>query len=103
MAVKKCPQCKEEMRKVDFDIGYGVEVKSLNCKNCGFNITEENKLEKALTSLKEHMAKETKVIKIGAGLGIRFPNEIVNILKIHKGGNILVKPDADGIKLIIEN
>ena len=38
---KKCPQCKNDMNNVKFDIGYGIEVDSLHCKKCGFNITDE--------------------------------------------------------------
>jgi hypothetical protein len=57
----------------------------------------------AISSLKEQMSKETKVVQIGAGLGIRFPNEIVKVLNIHKGENILIKPETDGIKLVPGN
>ena len=38
---KKCPQCKNDMDKIKFDIGYGIEVDSLHCKKWGFNITDE--------------------------------------------------------------
>ena len=53
MKVKKCPECKSEMKKVEFDVEYGIAVNSLHCENCGFNITENKKLENALIPLKE--------------------------------------------------
>jgi len=59
--VKKCPQCKSTLKRVVFDVGYGVDVDSLHCGKCGFNITEDKKLKKALTSLKEQMTKEGSV------------------------------------------
>lgn len=99
---QKCPQCKCNLKKVIFDVGYGVDVESLHCEKCGFNITEDNKLEKAISSLKEQMTKEVKVIKVGNGLGIRFPNEMVKSFKLHKGEDLLLKPEVDGLKVIVE-
>ena len=96
----KCPTCKLNMKKIKFDVGYGIEVDSLHCEKCGFNITDNKLLNKALTSLKEQMTKEIKIIEIGTGLGIRFPNEIVKSLKLRKGEEIIVKPEKGGLKLI---
>ena len=81
------------MKKVKFDIGYGIEVDSLHCEKCGFNITDNRVLNAALTTLKEKMTKEVKIIEIGSGLGIRFPNEIVKNLKLKGGEEIIVKPE----------
>lgn len=88
------------MRETTFDIGYNLEVNTLHCVQCGFNVTEEQALNTAIDKLKEQMAKEVKVIEIGTGLGIRFPNEIVKYFKLKKGEEILVKPEKDGLKLI---
>ena len=100
MATKKCPQCKTNLEKVKFGIGYGIEVDSLHCKKCGFNITENNRLKTAISSLREQMSKEIKIVKIGTGLGIRLPNEVVKNYKLKKGEEIILKPEFDGIKLI---
>ena len=100
MATKKCPQCKTNLEKVKFDIGYGVGVESLHCKKCGFNITENNRLKTAISALREQMSKEIKVIKVGTGLGVRFPNDVVKIYKLKKGEEIVIKPEIDGIKLV---
>ena len=100
MVTKKCPQCKTNLKKVKFDIGYGVEVESLHCKNCGFNITENNRLKTAISTLREQMSKEIKIVKVGTGLGIRIPNEVVKSYKLKKGEEIVLKPELDGIKLV---
>ena len=97
----KCPQCHKEMKKKVFDVGYDVEVNSLNCSSCEFNVTDETVLDQAMDRLKEQMTKEIKIIEIGAGLGIRFPNEVVKQLKLKKGEEIKMKPEKDGIKLVI--
>ena len=98
----KCPQCKTNMEKVKFDVGYDVVVDSLNCKNCGFNITDNNKLKKAMNKLKHQMSKEVKVVGVGTGIGLRFPNDIVKNYKLKKGEGILLKPESDGIKIMLE-
>ena len=90
------------MKKVLFDIGYGINVESLHCDECGFNITKDEKLKGALTSLREQMAKEVKVIKVGTGLGVRFPNDIVKSFHLQKGKELLIKPELDGVKLVVE-
>lgn len=101
MITKNCPQCKANLEKVKFDVGYGIEVESLHCSKCGFNITKNNRLKKALSSLREQMSKEVKVVKVGTGLGVRFPNDVVKSFKVKKGEKVLLKPEADGIKLVI--
>ena len=100
MATKKCQQCKANLEKVKFDIGYGVEVESLHCKKCGFNITENNGLKTAISSLRAQMSKEIKIVRVGTGLGIRLPNEVVKSYKLKKGEEIVLKPEFDGIKLV---
>jgi len=102
MVNKKCPQCGTDLKKLKFDIGYGVEVESLHCKKCGFNITEDNKLKTAIDSLREQMSKEVKIVKVGTGLGVRFPNEVVKNYKLKHGEEVILKPEFDGIKLITE-
>ena len=83
-----------------FNIGYGIEVKSKHCRRCGFNVTPKDRLNKALKLLRHNMKKEVKIIKIGTGLGLRFPNEIVKSYKLKKGEDILLKPDGDGLRLV---
>ncbi len=97
---KICPQCKSNLEKVKFDVGYGIEVESLHCKKCGFNITDKNKLKTAIGSLREQMSKEVKIIKVGTGLGVRFPNELAKNYKLKKGEEITLRPEMDGIKLV---
>jgi hypothetical protein len=102
MANKKCPKCKANLEKVKFDVGYGIDVESFHCKRCGFNITEGDKLKNAIGSLREQMRKEIKIIKVGTGLGIRFPNEVVKSYNLRKGEEIILKPEFNGMKLVTE-
>ena len=43
----KCHKCKSELKKVVFDVGYGVNVESLHCERCGnlyFNTVQKIKI-----------------------------------------------------------
>ena len=46
------------------------------------------------------MSKEIKIVKVGPGLGVRLPNEVVKSYKLKKGEEIVLKPEFDGIKLV---
>jgi len=49
--MEKCPQCKAELKKVRFDVGYGIDVESLHCEKCGFNITEDKLIKKRINDI----------------------------------------------------
>ncbi len=98
----KCTQCKSAMEKVKFDIGYGIEVDSLHCRNCGFNLTEDEKLNAALAELRSRMSKEVTLVRVGAGVGVRLTNDLVKSYHLQAGEKVLLKPEVDGIKVVVE-
>lgn len=100
--IMKCPQCKSKMDKKSFNIGYDISINSLHCKNCGFNITNNKELKPALIKLQKLMSKEVKVVRIGAGLGIRLSNDIIKGYRLKFGENVILKPEIDGVKVLIE-
>lgn len=100
MIFMKCPQCKAAMEKARFDVGYGIAVDSMHCAKCGFNVTAGGEMKKALGSLRERMSKEVKIIKVGTGVGIRFPNDFVREYGLKFGGHALVTPEGGGIKIV---
>jgi len=98
----KCLQCKSDMGKAKFDIGYGIKVDSMHCGKCGFNVTDEKKMKLALTQFRKMSAKEVKIVRIGTGLGVRFPNELVKSLNLKQGVEVLLMPEENGIKIVCE-
>ncbi|MFC1768938.1 hypothetical protein ACFLZX_04205 [Nanoarchaeota archaeon] len=97
----KCPQCKVKLEKMKFDVGYGVVIDSLHCNKCGFNVTGDKDLKSAVNHLRRQMRKEVKIVNVGTGLGLRFPNEVVKNYNLKKGEEIVLKPEQDGIKLVV--
>ena len=98
----RCPQCEARMEKIQFDIGYGIKVDSLHCKKCGHNVTNEKRMNRALLELRKMMSKEVKIIRVGIGLGVRIPNELAKRFHLQKGKNVLLQPEEDGIKLVVD-
>ncbi|MEK6973464.1 MAG: hypothetical protein AABW72_05500 [archaeon] len=96
----KCTQCKNKMKPIKFDVGYGVEIESHTCEKCGFNITDNKKLDDGLSKLRENMNKEVKIIRIGTGIGIRFPNDIAKLYSFKEKEEVLIKPELDGLKIL---
>lgn len=97
-----CPQCSAPMIMKTFDIGYGKTVESLQCEKCGFIKTNEIVLKKAIHDLKQRMCREVKIVKIGKNLGIKLPDDTVKGYSLKKGKDVILKPEIDGVKLVIE-
>ena len=93
----KCPKCKENMEMVKYDLGFGIVVDSLTCPICRFNITDEKILDEAMEKIRKKMAIRIKVLSIGTGIGIRFPNEIVKNMNLKKGQEIEIIPKSNEI------
>tara|TARA_Y100000310_G_scaffold273269_1_gene288654 strand:+ start:2107 stop:2406 length:300 start_codon:yes stop_codon:yes gene_type:complete len=96
-----CPNCKHKMTAVTFDVGYGVMIPTNTCRKCHFNVTDEKLLQRKLKEVKNNMKKYLRIIQIGDGLGVRFPNQIVKALNIKKGKQIQIEPDGKGMKLVL--
>lgn len=90
----KCPNCEGKMEKVKYDVGFGVVIDSFTCSECRYNVTDEKTLDKAMEKMRERMAIRVKVLRIGTGIGIRFPNDIVEDMKLKSGQEVeILKQD----------
>ena len=90
----KCSNCGNDMQKVKYDVGFGIFVDSYSCSNCRHNFTDENVLDKAMDKLREKMAIKVKLLKVGTGVGIRLPNEIVKNMGFKSGKEVEVIQQA---------
>ena len=86
-----CPQCKQPLQSMKYDLGHGVSVLSKHCTSCKFNVTPQDQLDAAMMKWRERTMKDVKVIAIGEGLGIRFPKELVHEYGIKKGTSLMAK------------
>jgi len=88
----KCGNCREKMKKVKYDVGFGIVIDSLTCPNCHHNFTDEKVLDEAMEKMRGKMAIKVKVLRIGTGIGIRIPNEIVQKMKLKSGQEVELVP-----------
>jgi hypothetical protein len=86
---------------VRYDVGWGVTVPTRHCDHCKFNLTDANVLEAALKKLRDRRLKDTKVIAVGEGLGVRFPKEIVEAYTLKKGAKITMRPKKNMIEIVL--
>ena len=84
----KCGNCGEKMEKVKYDVGFGIVVDSFTCPNCHHNFTDEKILDEAMEKMRKRMAIRVKVLKVGTGIGIRIPNEVVQKLRLRSGQEV---------------
>ena len=88
----KCGNCGEKMEKVKYDVGFGIVVDSFTCPNCHHNFTDEKILDEAMEKMRKRMAIRVKVLKVGTGIGIRIPNEVVQKLRLRSGQEVEIIP-----------
>jgi transposase-like protein len=86
----KCGNCGENMEKVKYDVGFGIVLDSYTCPNCHHNFTDEKILDEAIEKMRERMAIKVKILRVGTGIGIRLPNEIVQKMKLKAGQEVEV-------------
>lgn len=78
------------MEKVKYDVGFGIVLDSYTCPNCHHNFTDEKILDEAIEKMRERMAIKVKILRVGTGIGIRLPNEIVQKMKLKAGQEVEV-------------
>jgi len=88
----KCGNCGEKMEKVKYDVGFGIMVDSFTCPNCHHDFTDEKILDEAMEKMRERMAIKVKILRVGTGIGIRFPNEIAQKMRLKTGQEVELIP-----------
>lgn len=103
MIIMRCPKCNTTMEKVKWDVGFGVLVSSFHCPKCKFNLTDEKGVNRAIIKLRKRMTFERKIVRIGTGFGLRFPNELVEEYKIGRGKLVKIFPEKERIIVKVKN
>ena len=57
----KCRQCGNELREIKYNIGYGLDIKTLHCDKCKFNVTEPKKLKQTIKELRNRISKMSEI------------------------------------------
>ena len=109
MKIEKCPECNGKIRLKNEDyilLGFNLgKFKTMVCDKCGLKLYDEETMDKIDVVAKKMglwgLEPKTKLNELGNSLAIRLNKNIVNLLKLKKGEEILVYPENKN-KIIVE-
>ena len=96
----KCISCgKKRFVETRVSLAGGIQAKAWKCKNCGEMLLEPKATQKALLLNKLRRGVKVKVGVLGKSLMMRFPRELVQLIGIKKGSEMVVS--AEGSKKVV--
>jgi len=98
--MKKCSECKGEMKELLGKTPEGVEYKYFKCNKCGEEILNMNQLHKVAEKYREMKRFHAKISKWGMSLGLRIPKELVQKYNFKDNNEVTMIPEKEGIKII---
>jgi len=98
--MKKCTECKGEMKELISKTPEGIEYKYFKCNKCGEEILNMNQLHNVAEKYREMKRFQAKVSKWGMSLGVRIPKELVKKYHFKDNEEVTMIPEKEGIKII---
>ncbi len=105
----KCPNCGEMMEKSEIALEEsGVAVEGLVCPKCYELKFEDETVEEAIEDYREYLKTEKPLLKLrrkisrmsGKRIGLYFPQDLVDSLKIESGEDVELYPVSKDIIVI---
>jgi len=98
--MKKCSECKGEMKELTSKTPEGVEYTYFKCNKCGEEILNMNQLHNVAEKYREMKRFHAKISKWGMSLGVRIPKELVKKYNFKNEEEVTLIPEESGIKVI---
>ena len=98
--MKKCSECKGEMKELTAETPEGFEYKYFKCNKCGEEILAMNQLHNVAQKYREMKKFNAKISKWGMSLGLRIPKELVQKYNFKDNEEVTIIPEKKGIKII---
>ena len=98
--MKKCTECKGNMKELKAKTPEGFEYKYFKCNKCGEEILNMNQLHKVAGKYRAMKRFHAKISKWGMSLGIRIPKELVKKYNLKDNGEVAIIPEEEGLKII---
>src|SRR3990167_7598239 len=98
--MKKCSECKSEMKELIDKTSEGVEYKYFKCNKCGEEILDMSQLHNVAEKYREMKRFHAKISKWGMSLGVRIPKELAQKYKFRDNEEVTMIPEKEGIKII---
>ena len=98
--MKKCSECKGEMKELKAKTPEGVEYAYFKCNKCGEEILNMSQLHNVAEKYREMKRFHAKISKWGMSLGLRIPKELALKYNFKNNGEVTMIPEKEGIKII---
>jgi DNA-directed RNA polymerase subunit RPC12/RpoP len=98
--MKKCSECKGEMKELTAKTPEGVEYKYFKCGECGEEILDMSQLHNVAQKYREMKKFNAKLSKWGMSLGLRIPKELAQKYHFKDNEEVTMIPEKEGIKII---
>jgi len=98
--MKKCSECKAEMKEFEDKTPEGVKYKYFKCSKCGEEIVDMEQLHNVAQKYREIKKFNAKISRWGMSLGLRIPKELVEKYHFKNEEKVTLIPEEKGIKII---
>lgn len=98
--MRKCSECKGEMKELSAKTPEGVEYKYFKCSKCGEEILNMSQLHNVAEKYRVMKRFNAKISKWGMSLGLRIPKELVKKYNLKDDEEVAIIPEEKGMRII---
>jgi len=98
--MKKCTECKGNMKELAAKTPEGFEYKYFKCEKCGEEILDMNQLHNIAEKYRAMKRFNVKISKWGMSLGLRIPKELVKKYNLKDDEEVAIIPEEKGMRII---
>ena len=98
--MKKCTECKGNMKEFRARTPEGVEYSYFRCESCGEEIVDMKQLHNVAQKYREMKRFNAKISRWGMSLGLRIPKELVKRYHLKDKEDVIIITEKEGIKII---
>ena len=98
--MKKCSECRGQMKELVNKTPEGIGYKYHKCVKCGEEIVDMDQLHNVAKKYRLMKSYHVKLSKWGLSVGMRLPKEIVERYNFLSNKEVVIIPDKQGIKVI---
>jgi len=98
--MKKCTECKGNMKELVAKTPEGFEYKYFKCEKCGEEILNMNQLHNVAEKYRAMKRFNVKISKWGMSLGLRIPKELVKRYNLRDDEEVAIIPEGGGMRII---
>lgn len=98
--MKKCTECKGNMKELIAKTPEGFNYKYFKCGKCGEEILDMSQLHNVAEKYRTMKKFNAKISKWGMSLGLRIPKELVKRYNFKDDEEVTIIPEDKGIKII---